>query len=299
MEFGRVPTSQLDQLDWRLPAEPAANGMVLGGTPAGSPRIYLGCSRWGHPGWVGRLYPPGTREKDFLARYVQHFGAVELNATHYKVYGASVVAGWAEKAAGRPFRFCPKMFKGVTHLGSLRGKETLTAEFLAGIGAFGEHLGPIFLQLSDQFSPSRYAELAAYLDQLPAGWPFFLELRHPGWFTKEGPGERLFEQLRARQIGAVLTDTAGRRDCLHMQLTVPRAFIRYVGYGMHPTDLVRTGAWVTQIASWIRQGMEEVYFFLHLGEDDRAPELAVRLADQLQAATGLAVQKPALTGLLF
>ena len=30
-------------------------------------------------------------------------------------------------------------------------------------------------------------------------------------------------------MGIVITDTAGRRDCAHMNLTIPKAFIRYVG----------------------------------------------------------------------
>ena len=37
--------------------------------------------------WVGKVYPEKTKEKDFLQYYVQHYNSIELNATHYKIYG--------------------------------------------------------------------------------------------------------------------------------------------------------------------------------------------------------------------
>jgi uncharacterized protein YecE (DUF72 family) len=60
---------------------------------------------------------------------VQHYNCIELNATHYKIYGAAGIDKWAAKAKGKDFRFCPKMYQGVTHRGSLKEKEFLTSEF--------------------------------------------------------------------------------------------------------------------------------------------------------------------------
>jgi uncharacterized protein YecE (DUF72 family) len=82
-----------------------------------------------------------------------------LNATHYKIYGAESIKKWADKAAKKDFLFCPKMYKGVTHFGSLKGKEALTTEFLKEVVAFGKHLGPVFVQMSEFFSPNRTQEL--------------------------------------------------------------------------------------------------------------------------------------------
>jgi uncharacterized protein YecE (DUF72 family) len=45
--------------------------------------------------------------------------------------------------------------------------------FLEGVLAFGEHLGPIFFQVSDKFSPKRKDELFAYLATLPKDLQFF------------------------------------------------------------------------------------------------------------------------------
>ncbi|MBC7720394.1 MAG: DUF72 domain-containing protein, partial [Pedobacter sp.] len=79
---------------------------------------------------MGKIYPPKTKEKDFLEQYVHHYNSIELNATHYKVYGAEGVAKWAAKAGNKDFLFCTKMYQGVTHSGSLANKDFITAEFL-------------------------------------------------------------------------------------------------------------------------------------------------------------------------
>eukprot|EP01035_Chromulina_nebulosa_P058810 gene58810-80542_t len=193
MEFGRVPEKELEEIDFKLPPEPAYNKQILGGKPLKNPKVYLGCAKWGRTEWVGKIYPPKTKEKDFLEHYVQHYNSIELNATHYKIYGPAGIAKWAEKAKGKDFKFCPKMYQGVTHRGSLTGKDFITNEFFRGIVAFEEHLGPIFVQVGETFSPKRKQELFDYLKSLPTDLQFFVEVRHPDWFAKEEILKELFE----------------------------------------------------------------------------------------------------------
>lgn len=239
MEFGRVPESELDQINFALPADPAFNQQVLPGKKSKAPKVYLGCAKWGRTEWVGKIYPPKTKEKDFLEHYVKHYNSIELNATHYKIYGPAGVAKWADKAAEKNFMFCPKMYQGVTHRGSLLNKDFITTEFLRGIVAFKEHLGPVFVQVSDSFGTGRKEELFNFLRSLPVDMQFFLEVRHPDWFGKAAIRDELLELLRSLHMGFVITDTSGRRDCAHMYLTVPKAFIRYVGNSLHKTDYTR------------------------------------------------------------
>lgn len=251
MEFGRVPEAELDTIDFSLPSEPVFNQQVLKGKKQNEPRVYLGCAKWGRTEWVGKIYPAKTKEKDFLEHYVKHYNSIELNATHYKVYGATGIARWAEKAKGRDFKFCPKMYQGVTHRGSLKGKDFITTEFLRSIVAFEEHLGLVFVQVSDAFTPKRKEELFDFLRSLPTDIQFFLEVRHPDWFGKPDIQMELFNTLKEINIGAVITDTSGRRDCAHMHLTVPKTFIRYVGNSLHPTDYTRVDEWIGRMKYWI------------------------------------------------
>jgi uncharacterized protein YecE (DUF72 family) len=292
MEFGKVDIHELNNIDFSLLAEPDFNKRILSGNPATDAKVYLGCAKWGRLEWVGKLYPPKTKEKNFLQHYVEHYNCIELNATHYKIIGAKGISRWKEKAKGKDFKFCPKMYQGVTHKGSLKGKEFLTREFLRGVQAFEEHLGPIFVQVSDTFSPNRKDELFGFMLSLPTELQFFLEVRHPAWFSKEKTREELFEFLSENNIGAVITDTAGRRDCAHMHLTVPKAFIRYVGNSLHPTDYTRSDIWVQRIKYWLEHGLKELYFFMHMHDESTAPELTVYLVDKLNEECGLYLTRP-------
>jgi uncharacterized protein YecE (DUF72 family) len=292
MEFGRVTPDELEQVDFSLPKEPAVNKQVLKGKKAKDPKVYFGCAKWGRTEWVGKIYPLKTREKDFLDHYVKHYNSIELNATHYKIYGELGTAKWAAKAAGRDFKFCPKMYQGVTHRGSLLNKDFVLNEFLRGIDGFKEHLGPVFVQLSDAFSPKRKEEVYTFLKTLPTDMQFFLEVRHPDWFAKKEIWEELIQTLRSLNLGIVITDTAGRRDCAHMHLTVPKTFIRYVGNSLHHTDQTRIDAWVKRMKTWLEDGMEELYFFMHMHDEATSPELTVYLVDKMNKACKLNLIKP-------
>ena len=292
MEFGRIPEAELDKVDFSLPAEPVFNKKFLKGKPLKHPKVYIGCAKWGRTEWVGKIYPPKTKEKDFLQHYVAHYNSIELNATHYKIYGETATSKWAEKAKGKDFLFCPKMYQGITHRGSLKGKDFLLNEFLRGIMAFGEHLGPVFIQVSDTFSPKRKEELLGFLKTLPQDLQFFLEVRHPGWFAEPGARQEMFETLASLNMGAVITDTAGRRDCAHMHLTTPKTFIRYVGNSLHPTDFKRIDTWVDRMKYWLDQGMKELYFFMHMHDEATSPELSVYLVDKMNKECGLNLIKP-------
>ena len=59
----------------------------------------------------------------------------------------------------------------------------------------------------------------------------------------------------------MITDTAGRRDCAHMHLTIPKVFIRYVGNSLHPTDYTRSDAWVQRMKYWLDQWFAGTLFF--------------------------------------
>lgn len=292
MEFGRVHESELNNIDFILPSEPLFNQQVLNGLKPLSPKVYIGCAKWGRAEWLGKIYPPKTKEKDFLQHYVQHYNCIELNATHYKVYGADGIAKWAAKTENKDFLFCPKMYQGVTHRGSLLNKDFITTEFLKGILAFDKNLGPVFVQVSDTFTPNRKEELFNFLKSLPTDLQFFLEVRHPDWFGKDDIREALFATLKALNIGAVITDTAGRRDCCHMYLTIPKVFIRYVGNSLHPTDYTRVDDWIERIQYWLSNNIQEVYFFMHMHDEAFSPELTVYLVDRLNALCGLNLTKP-------
>src|SRR5882757_6363249 len=72
MHFGRI--ENIEGVDFALPPDdPMTENLWQGLVPAGDEpiRIYVGCTEWGRKNWVGKVYPKGTKEKDFLANYVK------------------------------------------------------------------------------------------------------------------------------------------------------------------------------------------------------------------------------------
>jgi len=292
MDFGKVPHEELKQIDLSLPPDPPSNKKILSGAKENSPKIYIGCAKWGRTEWVGKIYPEGTKEAKFLDHYVNHYNSIELNATHYKIYPPSSIKKWADKVKDKDFIFCPKVPQTISHYSSFVNIENKTNSFLEGIAAFGDHLGPIFLQVSDRFSPSRKTNLIKYLESLPTDLQFFVEVRNPEWFANKKESEELISTLAKLNVGYVITDAAGRRDCVHMYLTLPKAFIRFVGNSLHPSDYKRIDEWVNRIRYWLDNGLKELYFFMHMHDEAYSPELSVYLIDTLNERCGLSLQTP-------
>jgi len=109
-----------------------------------------------------------------------------IKAVNPKVYIGC--AKWAATAAGKGFKFCPKMYQGITHRGALGNKQFALDEYLRGVVAFEDKLGPIFVQVSDSFSTKRKDELFSFLAKLPTVPKTFIRYvgnsLHPTDFTR-------------------------------------------------------------------------------------------------------------------
>lgn len=245
---------------------PKVDQPLLKGKAVPNPKIFIGMPKWGSVEWVGNIYPPKTKAKEFLDFYGSQFNGIELNATHYKIHPEETILRWTDKVADKEFIFCPKMFQGVTHRGSLDGKKPILDEFLNSIDHFGDNLGPILCQVPETLATKRKEELIGFLQALPPYYNYFLEIRHDSWFSSAEAFEELVEILKLHKIGLIITDTPERRDVLHMRLTIPRAFIRFRCCGNDTIDKARVGQWKRQLKEWFEKGLESCCFFIHLGD---------------------------------
>lgn len=306
MDFGKVPEHDLVSVDFSLPADGALTQDVLRQqTPVAELTSYIGCAKWGRKEWKGLIYPPKTKEAAFLDEYVKHFNSIELNAIFYKMPEKQQIVTWRKKAEAQrlDFKFCPKISQTISHIKRLKNAEEATSRYLESILEFGPYLGPCFLQLSDNFGPANMQVLADYLESLPRDFNLFLEVRHQAWFSDAGARTALFQLLQKNQIGAVITDASGRRDCLHMELPTPHAFIRFVGNGLHESDFRRVDEWISRISNWKDQGLQSAWFFLHQHDEKDTPILADYTVRRWNEVLGTRLQRPGLldtqTGLVF
>jgi hypothetical protein len=49
---------------------------------------------------------------------------------------------------------------------------------------------------------------------------------------------------------------------------------------------------VKRIKKWLDAGMQELYFFMHMHDEAKSPELSIYLADELNKKCKLDVMKP-------
>ena len=280
MDFGKVADHLIPSVDFKLPPDGVQTDKTLAGRGSfKDPEFYVGCAKWGRKEWVDMIYPLKTKEANFLDEYVKHFNSIELNAVFYSIPNADLIKKWkakAEENAAGNFVFCPKFSRTISHIKRLKDAEVPTDLYLSSIYEFGKFLGPCFLQLGDNFSPNSFEVLENYLKHLPDDLKVFVELRHESWFAEAVVRKQLFEMLTKLRKGAVITDASGRRDCLHLELTIPEIFIRFVGNGEMPqaSDFARIDEWTARIKTWLDRGLEQVYFFLHQHDEKDTPILA-------------------------
>src|SRR5665647_1880841 len=247
MEFGRLPGSQLNKIDFGLPKEPGYNKTILTGKKNRDAKVFMGCAKWGREEWVGKIYPKGTKEKDFLSLYVDCYNSIELNATSYKMPAAAQIKRWEANASGKDFLFCPKLTRYILPSADMDKEKQYIKQFLEAVDFFGENLGPLFLLLPESFSPAKKELLYDFLTLFPKTHQLFIEVRNTAWYSDATVFKELLNELSVQKTGFIITDTEGRRDMAHMHLTIPKAFVRFVGNSLHETDYERCDEWVKRI----------------------------------------------------
>ncbi len=292
MEFGRVDARAVSLIDHSLPANGESVKRVFPGKPAEVRcQFIVGCSKWGRKEWTGHLYPERAKERDFLEHYARYFDSIELNATFFSLPERDRMEKWLDQvkqSGNTDFLFVPRISRTISHIKRLRDCEEELAQFIHAVEGFGDHLGPMLLQLSDNFGPKYFEPLKNFVERLPKEHHFFIELRHPDFLSDVIERDRVFELLAKHNVGVAMSDTSGRRDCVHMELSTRELFVRFVGHGdfNRASDYVRVDEWVERILELIELGLEKVYFFVHLHDEVDTPRLAGYAIDQLNRRFG-------------
>lgn len=290
MQFGKV--SNPASIDFTLPADHPGTKRVLSSfQTTEKPEIYVGCPRWSRNELKG-FYPKGV--KDELTYYSTQLNCIELNSTFYNIPSVYQVATWRDKTPDN-FKFFPKLPKIISHDNRLMNVREFVLQFCDTISAFEEKLGSVFLQLHENFSPKEFYALQTMLEEFPEAIPLAVEVRNEQWFSDQHIFEKYTSLLERLNVSNIITDTAGRRDLLHMKLTNSEAFIRFVGANHLPSDIPRLNEWVTRIQQWHSEGLQQLHFFIHQNADSEAPELAVHFIRALNRTMNLNLHVPVMT----
>jgi uncharacterized protein YecE (DUF72 family) len=289
MKFGTNENS--DNIDFILPQDDPKTYEILSKNTSPDPlKIYVGCAKWNKQD-LKNFYPRGI--KDELTYYSTQFNSIELNATFYNMPKPEQVVTWREKTPG-DFRFFPKITQSISHMRRLNDVQSLVDEYCDSISHFENKLGMVFLQLHDNFGYKNYDRLVNFIEKFPKIIPLAVELRNTEWFNNASVSQEVYSLFEKNNITNILVDTAGRRDLLHMRLTTPKAFIRYVGSNVPQSDRDRLDDWIVRLKTWIEKGLRDINFFVHQNIEMESPFLSAYFIEKLNKQFDLTLQIPKL-----
>ncbi len=268
MNFGKVDDP--GQVDFTLPPTHKGTYRVLKRYKKSSFKdVRVGCAKWNRKD-LKNFYPRGAGDE--LAYYSNQFNSVELNASFYRMFSEDQFRTWFKKS-DKNFQFFPKVPRIISHNKRLQEAERLVDDFITNIQPLKKKLGMVFLQMPNNFHPKHIDRLDPFFSHWPKEVPLAAEFRHTDWYNDKEVSKQLYKTLEKYRIANVITDTAGRRDLLHMRLTSNTAFIRYTGAN-HPTDYTRLDDWLDRIEEWHQAGLKNLYFFIHQNVEKESPVLS-------------------------
>lgn len=225
--------------------------------------VYFGTSSWKYPGWLGSIYKPEryfTRgrfsqkkfESECLAEYAETFPAVCGDFSFYQFPSESY---WSRLFAGAParLRWAFKVPEEITvktwpthaRYGARGGAENesfLNAElfermFLRPLQPYSDRVCALLFEFGT-FSQRQYADvrpfardLSRFLEALPRGWRYGVELRNPEFLDTP-----YFECLRSYHAAHVfnawtrmpeLPEQTAREEAYTADFLIARALLRH------------------------------------------------------------------------
>jgi uncharacterized protein YecE (DUF72 family) len=204
--------------------------------------IRFGTAGWEYRDWSGIVYPrPEPRGFDRLRHLAGLFGAVEVNSTFYRPWGADVAARWCERVAGVPdFRFAAKVWRRFTHERDRAFSAEDVGQARAALDRLRSEgrLGAALLQFPWSFKREEASEeWLRGVFRAFAGLPLVLEVRHASWDVPD-----VVAELTERGVGMVNVDQPIFRGSLapDAKVTSSVAYVRVHGRNAH--DWFRKGA---------------------------------------------------------
>jgi uncharacterized protein YecE (DUF72 family) len=164
-------------------------------------KLHLGTIGWSYNFWKDKFYPSKSSSKDFLAYYSTKFETVEVDSTFYRIPTEKAVTTWESQTPSN-FLFSFKFPRLITHIKMLKGIERETRLFLERTELLGGKLGALLLQFPPTFGVDRFSDLADFLQRLPKGRRYVVEVRNERWFSGD-----FYSLLRANGVALAWADS--------------------------------------------------------------------------------------------
>ncbi|MBO0899322.1 DUF72 domain-containing protein [Cellulomonas sp. zg-ZUI22] len=219
--------------------------------------IRIGTSGWSYDHWDGVLYRPGLPPHERLARYVEEFDTVELNASFYRWPRDRSFASWRQRLP-EGFTMSVKASRGLTHARRLYGPEVWSERIARAWHELRGRREAVLVQLRPDAQRDD-ARLDWFLGCLPDWVQVAVELRHPSWQT-----DAVFDLL-ARHGAAYCVVSGAGIPCV-LRATSRLVYVRLHGpdhhhlyAGSYSDDDLRW--WADRLREWEGAGHDVVAYF--------------------------------------
>ncbi|MEJ5201544.1 MAG: DUF72 domain-containing protein [Anaerolineales bacterium] len=235
-------------------------------------RFWIGTSGWSYDHWWGDFYPTDLPKNRWFSFYLEHFAAVEINATFYRIFADTTYHKWREQVTPA-FRYVLKVPKLITHRKCLQNCEADIRGFNRSANLLGECLGMLLLQVSP-ITPFDLQRLREVLQVFDDPTRIAVEFRSKHWECDE-------TRSLLCEMGAAWVSADSPRTRLTDWVTGRRAYIRLHGrrrwyadnYSMEELEEI------AQLAQTMTtKGAQEVYIFFNNDFGGYAPKNALTLA---------------------
>jgi uncharacterized protein YecE (DUF72 family) len=226
------------------------------------PKLHLGTIGWSYNFWKGPFYSTKTTSKDFLAYYAKQFNTVEVDSTFYRMPIEQTVLNWAAQTP-EGFLFSLKFPQVITHVKMLRNCQRETTVFLDRVGLLGDKLGCLLLQFPPNFAATHWQDLATYLQELPKGRRYVIEVRNKSWLNQD-----FYKLLRDNRVALAWSEAPLMMDI--NEVTTDFLYMRWEGDRkavngtLGKIELDRTAdlqRWTGTLEPYLSRGMEVFGYF--------------------------------------
>jgi uncharacterized protein YecE (DUF72 family) len=234
-------------------------------------QVVVGTSGWVYPDWAGRLYR-GVPKSRWLQHYAEHFPAVEVNATFYRLPSIRAVTHWAEQVPPG-FRFVVKGSRYLTHMKRLTDTDEGLRRFFERVEPLGRCLDTVLWQLPPNMQLD-LGRLDTFLGALPSCARHAVEFRHASWQVRDA-----YDVLNRH--GALLVTVSGPQLPEDKTITGGGVYVRF--HGLQPGySYDYTDDDLRPWADWLRSQSDGFAFFNN-DLSGHAVENAKRLTQMLSA----------------
>lgn len=234
-------------------------------------RAYIGTSGWNYKAWRDSFYR-GIPQKQWLRFCAEHFNAVEINATFYRLQKKTTFERWREQTPAH-FRFAIKGNRYLTHNKKLIDPSPSIRLDRQRATGLGDKLAAVVWQMPQTLRKNieRLRVFAAALGRWPEA-RHALEFRHVSWFDDE-----VAECLHAHRLAVCLSDAADWP--MWEAITTDMVYVRLHGHTR--TYVSAYGAsslkkWAVRIGQWLTEG-RDVHVYFDNDAEGAAPRDALRL----------------------